>query len=100
MTITIQETGNVLKGIFSGRLDTAASVQASKDMQTLLDQANRAIEIDCSELEYISSSGMRILLTLLKEVKAKGGTLVIRHISEPIREIFTLTGFFNLFDIR
>ena len=69
-------------------------------MEPLLEQANRNIEIDCSQLEYISSSGLRLLLSLRKQVAADGGSLVIKNINDEIRKVFTLTGFFKLFDIR
>ena len=100
MTFVIKETGGILTGILAGRLDTVAAEQTDKDMQPLLEQAHRNIEIDCTNLEYISSSGLRLLLTLRKQVAEKGGTLVIRNINDEIRNVFTLTGFFKLFDIR
>ena len=100
MTFVIKETGGILTGILAGRLDTVAAEQTGKDMQPLLEQAHRIIEIDCTNLEYISSSGLRLLLTLRKQVAEKGGTLVIRNINDEIRNVFTLTGFFKLFDIR
>ena len=100
MTVTITEYDNGLKGTLSGRLDTAASEQCAKDMQPFMEQAHRNIELDMAQLEYISSSGLRILLTLLKQVHSKGGQLTIRNLSEGIREVFTLTGFFRIFDIR
>ena len=69
-------------------------------MQPLVDNADKNIVLDCTNLEYISSSGLRLFLTLRKAVAAKGGSLVIKHINDEIRNVFTLTGFFSLFDIR
>lgn len=100
MTLTILEYDKGLKGALSGRLDTAASEQFAKDVKPLMEQAHRHIELDLARLEYISSSGLRILLTLLKQVHSKGGKLTIRNLTEGIREVFTLTGFFRIFDIR
>ena len=62
MEITIKENGTGLLCTLAGRLDTPASLQASKDIQPLLDNADKEIILDCSDLEYISSSGLRILL--------------------------------------
>lgn len=70
-----------------GRLDTLASQQAAKDIQPLLDNADKEIILDCSKLEYISSSGLRILLTIRKETARKGGKTIISGISDDIRQI-------------
>ena len=64
----------------SGRLDTPAAVKAQQEIIPLLENADKAITLDCKDLEYISSSGLRLFLT--------------------IRKVFMMTGFFNLFDIR
>ena len=100
MNLEIKETDGILTGVLSGYIDTATSEQVGQELEPLLKQANRAIEIDCSKLEYISSSGLRLLLSLRKQVAADGGSLVIRNINDEIRKVFTLTGFFKLFDIR
>ena len=100
MNLERKETDGILTGVLSVYIDTATSEQVGQEMEPLLKQANRAIEIDCSKLEYISSSGLRLLLSLRKQVAADGGSLVIRNINDEIRKVFTLTGFFKLFDIR
>jgi anti-anti-sigma factor len=100
MNLEIKEIDGILTGVLSGYIDTATSERVGQEMEPLLKQANRAIEIDCSKLEYISSSGLRLLLSLRKQVAADGGSLVIRNINDEIRKVFTLTGFFKLFDIR
>ncbi|MCI5581075.1 MAG: STAS domain-containing protein [Phocaeicola plebeius] len=100
MTLTIQNEGNVWTGIVAGRLDTVNAVVFEKEMKPLVENADKEIVLDCKELEYISSSGLRQLLTLRKAVDAKGGKMVILHINDELRNIFTITGFFALFDIR
>ncbi len=100
MEIKIQTENDGVVGYFAGRLDTPASLQASKDIQPLLEQADKTIILDFSDLEYISSSGLRILLTLRKEASRKGGEVVIRGIREEIRQVFLMTGFYNLFVIQ
>lgn len=62
--------------------------------------ADKNIVLECGELEYISSSGLRIFLSILKDVKAKGGTLTLQHVNNEIRNIFTITGFHKLFTIK
>jgi anti-sigma B factor antagonist len=99
MQLNISDNGDKLIGAIIGRLDTVNSEKFSKDMQPLIDGADRHIELECSALEYISSSGLRLFLTLRKQVAAKGGKLTIRNINNEIREVFTITGFFNLFEV-
>lgn len=84
----------------SGRLDTPAAVKAQQEIVPLLENADKAITLDCKDLEYISSSGLRLFLTIRKEASAKGGSITIVNINEDIKKVFMMTGFFNLFDIR
>ena len=100
MYLDIKENDGILTGFLSGYIDTATAEQLGQEMKPLMQQASRAIEIDCSQLDYISSSGLRLLLSLRKQVAADGGSLVIKNINDEIRKVFTLTGFFKLFDIR
>lgn len=99
MNIRIEHEGNIVVARFAGRLDTAAAVEIMPDIQTLADQADKHIVLDCSELAYISSSGLRLFLTLRKESAAKGGKLQVRNINADIRQVFMMTGFISLFDI-
>ena len=58
------------------------------------------IILDCSELAYISSSGLRLFLTLRKAAANKGGNVIVKSISDDIRQVFMMTGFLNLFKIE
>lgn len=81
-----------------GRLDTAAAPETEIAMNPLLDSECKDVIIDCTKLEYISSSGLRIFLGILKSSKAKGGHVYIRGISGDICKVFAMTGFINLFE--
>ncbi len=98
--IKINEENEGLRAIFEGRLDTPAAVKAQQEIAPLLENADKTIIIDCTQLEYISSSGLRLFLTIRKEAGAKGGKVIIENINEEIRKVFMMTGFYNLFDIR
>ncbi len=71
-----------------------------EDIQPLLDNADKEIVLDCTDLEYISSSGLRIFLAVLKNAKAKGSHVFIRNINEGIQKVFKMTGFYNLFEFK
>ena len=83
-----------------GRLDTPAAVEVSREVQPLLDHAGDTLIMDCSDLTYISSSGLRIFLTLRKAAAAAGGEVIIEGLSNEIRQVFMMTGFLQLFEIR
>ena len=98
--IEIKENNGGMLAILNGRLDTPAAVKAQQEIGPLLENADKEIVFDCTNLEYISSSGLRLFLTIRKEASAKGGKVIIENINDEIRKVFMMTGFFNLFEIR
>lgn len=84
---------------FEGWFDTAASVQAKRDMDVLQDLLDHNIVLDLTNLKYISSSGLRLFLGLLKETRAHGGSVSITGMSDYIRTVFDQTGFSKFFKI-
>jgi anti-sigma B factor antagonist len=100
MTFDIREENGIMAVNVSGRLDTPAAVKAQQEIVPLLENANKEIVLDCEKLDYISSSGLRLFLTIRKEASAKGGKVIIEHINDDIKKVFMMTGFFNLFEIR
>jgi len=100
MTFDIKELDGHMLANVSGRLDTPAAVKAQQEIVPLLENANQEIILDCKDLEYISSSGLRLFLTIRKETASKGGKVIIEHINDEIKKVFMMTGFFNLFEIR
>ena len=100
MIFDIKEVDGGMQACIKGRLDTPVAVKAQQEIEPLLQNADKAITLDCSELEYISSSGLRLFLTIRKEAAAKGGKVVIEHINDEIKKVFMMTGFYNLFEIR
>lgn len=97
MTIEIINEETQIKGILNGRLDTAAAQQFATDMEPLMENANKHVVLDCSALDFISSSGLRLFLSLRKATIAKGGDVTIIGVSENIKQVFTITGFYSLF---
>ena len=79
--------------------DTAASPQTEKEIQPILD-VDKDIVLDCEKLDYISSSGLRIFLSILKEAKPRGHKVSIVCSNQNLIKIFTVTGFTNLFEFR
>ena len=100
MEMYITESEGMVTARLVGRLDTPAAAEISQHIQPLLDHAGETIVLDCSELAYISSSGLRIFLTLRKAAAAAGGHVVVEGLSNEIRQVFMMTGFLQLFEIK
>ena len=99
MKTTIREENGKAIVTFEGRLDTAAAEQVSKDVESIYEGEARDIIIDCTELSYISSSGLRILLGIRKYAGRVGAKVSVVGANEDIRSILFTTGFNNLFEI-
>ena len=100
MKTTIQETDKQIIASLCGELDTAAAIEMESALQPLYESKGKDIIIDCSELEYIASSGLRILLSVLKKAKADGSKVILKNVNAVIREVFELTGFVKIFEFE
>ena len=89
--ILITETTATAK--LSGVLDTPAALACETSMQELLDHCDKHIIIDCSDLEYISSSGLRLFMALSKGAYAGGGDVTLTNLQPEVKEVFVMTGF-------
>lgn len=83
----------------SGRLDTTNAEQFQKDITCLLEDPNPDIVLDCTDMEYTSSQGLRLFLMLQKSVSAKGGAMVMTNMRPQVKEVFDITGFSNIIKI-
>ena len=99
MNVKIENIDDNMVAILEGSLDTAAAAETEKAMQPLHDVEGKNIIIDCTNLAYISSAGLRIFLSILQNAQAKGGHVYIKNINDNVRAIFTITGFSNIFEI-
>ena len=100
METKIEEKEGKFLVCLNGEMDTAAALDAEKILQPLYKAEGRDVIIECEGLEYIASSGLRILLSILKGAKAGGGRVVMRHMNDDIKDVFKLTGFIDLFDFE
>jgi len=99
MEINEQKTDQcVIIGI-TGRLDTTNYSILEKKLMDLIDTHQDRILVDCSKMDYVSSSGLRILLMALKKITMVKGKFVLCGLQENIREIFEISGFTNIFEI-
>ena len=100
MNATIEQLEDKFLVTLKGELDTAAAAEVEETLQPLFNSNGKDVVIDCTELEYIASSGLRILISVLKGAKAGGSKVIIKNLNDDIKEVFKLTGFINLFEFE
>lgn len=98
MNIQQEKNGAALTLMLEGRLDTATAPQLESCLNSTLDGVTSLV-LDFSALEYISSAGLRVLLSAQKRMN-KQGKMVIRNVNEVINEVFEMTGFADILSIE
>ncbi len=98
MTISKQQNGSVLTIAVQGRLDTTTAPDLEKEIKTGLDGVTELI-MDFEKLDYISSAGLRVLLSAQKQMSKQGSMKVI-HVNELVMEVFEVTGFTDILTIE
>ena len=97
MTITKKQEGGNLTVLLVGRLDTTTSPALEKELGIL--EGVTALTFDFTELEYISSAGLRVLLSAQKKMQGKG-TMKVIGVNETVNEVFEVTGFSEILTIE
>ncbi|MDY6300658.1 MAG: STAS domain-containing protein [Bacteroidales bacterium] len=100
MKTTIQELEEKTIVTMTGSLDTAAAIEADQTLKPITEGEGKDIVFECADLEYIASSGLRILLDVLKKNKARGHKVILRNVNDDIKNVFNITGFINLFEFE
>lgn len=98
MTINKNIDGNKLNIEIEGRLDTMTAPELEASVKGDLDSVDSAV-LDLKKLEYVSSAGLRVILTMHKALAGKGG-LVVANPNETVSEVFEVTGFSDILDIQ
>jgi anti-anti-sigma factor len=99
MEISKKKQDGVLILALKGRLDTLASPAFDKEMSDLLAANEHRLLIDFSQLDFISSSGLRVFIAVARELKALQGRMVLCGLNPHVKEVFDITGFTQLLTI-
>ncbi len=97
MNIVKEANGSKLHLKLSGRLDTSTSPQLEEELKKSLEGVTE-LEMDFSELEYISSAGLRVLLSTQKTMNTRG-SMKLYSVNDTIMDIFEVTGFADILTI-
>ena len=98
MKVTIKDFDDISVVEVEGNIDSKTAPEFERNTKVATDKSN-AIAIDLTAVEFMSSAGLRVLLMLYRNVKAKEGKVVLVGVSEEIQDVMSMTGFINFFKI-
>lgn len=98
MNINKNQNGTALEIALEGRLDTMTAPELEVELNNSLQNADSLV-LDFGKLEYISSAGLRVLLSAHKAMSNKGG-MKVTNVNEIVREVFEVTGFADILTIE
>lgn len=100
MELSKRTTDKALVVDMSGRLDTQTSGPAMEELQRYLDDSDGNLLINLSGLEFVASSGLRVILRAAKQVKANGGNMKVCCARGVVKEVLEISGFDSLLDLH
>ena len=100
MNVTQEQVGDVLVVGPGGRLDGHSSRDLESVLSAAVDDGSRQILVDFSALEYISSSGLRVILATAKRLKKSQGDVILCQLNDNIRQVFEMSGFHTILNIQ
>lgn len=96
--IISEENGATIVGVV-GRLDTVTAPELDKEVKSLI-KLGATVVFDCAKMDYVSSSGLRVVLSTHKQLAGVGGKFIVRNLNKEVRSVFELTGFDRLLNIE
>lgn len=99
MEINTRLEGDVQVLAIKGHLDTKTAKGAEDALNDVIAQGRTKILVDCEGLDYISSVGLRVLLSTMKKLKKSNGKLHLSGMNPTVKEVFVISGFSNIFSI-
>lgn len=99
MEIRIQESGRAWVVAVAGKLDALSVGDYEKAMSQLIGAGKMRFVVDFAKLDYISSAGLRVLLTTAKQLKPKDGAALYANVPGHVREVFAVTGLDSILEL-
>ena len=95
MTITEERAGNIIILSLDGRLDTQTAAQVEQQLLAAVDEKPTGLVLDCTQLSYVSSVGLRVIVLVSKRLATAQGRLALCGLSESMLRVFNLVGLGN-----
>ncbi|MFZ2198098.1 MAG: STAS domain-containing protein [Thermodesulfovibrionales bacterium] len=99
MEIDTSKENNVRIVRLKGRMDAVTAPEFDRQFNSWLSEGENAFVINFSGLDYISSAGLRSILSASKQIKANGGRSLFTGLTGPVKEVFELSGFYAIFEM-
>lgn len=99
MKLEVKSQGNKMEVTLEGRMDTTTAPEFEKEIFPQLDGITELI-LNFADLDYLSSAGLRALLSCQKRMNAAQGSMVVKNVNEIIKEVFEATGFDSILTIE
>lgn len=99
METQVEEKGDVIVVRLEGRLDAASSPQLEKQINSIIDTGHFKIVLNFAACDYLSSSGMRLMLSVSKKLKNLEGKLVACNMNDDVMDVIKMTGFQQVLEI-
>jgi len=96
MKVTTSTSGTASVAAVEGRVDSANAKDLDQELGAIIDSGGSRLVVDCSNLRYISSAGLRALLVAIKRTNKEGGGVAMCNVPEHIREVLEVSGFTRL----
>lgn len=100
MEITVKKESGVSIVALAGRLDLVTGANLKEEIRKLCEQGPNRIHLNLKKIEFINSSGLGALVSVMKQVRLKKGRLTLSDLAPYVREIFDITQLSNVFEIH
>ena len=98
MNVNIKADGNIVIISIEGSIDSKTAGDLQSQIMEKVSETNNVL-LDLTKVDYVSSAGLRVLLMIYRQIKSKNGKVILVGVSEEIRDVMSMTGFINFFEI-
>jgi anti-anti-sigma factor len=100
MKINIVNQNDELVVAIEGRIDTMTAPELETAVQPYFNETEVTLVFDCEKVSFVSSSGLRVILMVHKQITAKGGKFIMRNLNPEVRSVIDMTGFSRIIIIQ
>lgn len=99
MSLKIEDMGKVKVVSLSGKMDVGLSMTVETELEELVDSGTINLILEISGIEYLSSSGIRVFIAIMRKVKEKNGKIVLAQVPDTIKKILKTVDLEDLFEV-
>ncbi len=100
MKVTSSQSGDTVVASVTGRVDSVNATAFEQELSKAMEGGSSRLVVDCGDLSYISSAGLRILLLAVKKTRAQGGGVALCRVQDHVREVLEVSGFTRIMTVR